>query len=111
VSSAGAGGGAPLVVHHALLRSASSGFDDVGDALEAAVTTLENALAAEKGRWGADEPGESFAHGYEPAAEQATGRFRELVHGLHELRASLVEAAAVLHGTEDTNTGALGGRT
>jgi hypothetical protein len=111
VSSAGAGGGAPLVVHHALLRSASSGFDDVGDALEAAVTTLENALAAEKGRWGTDEPGESFAHGYEPAAEQATGRFRELVHGLHELRASLVEAAAVLHGTEDTNTGALGGRT
>lgn len=105
----GGGGGAPLVVQHELLRSASSGFGDVGDALEAAMTTLENALSAERGCWGTDEPGESFANGYEPAAEQASGRFRELIQGLHELQATLVEAAAVFRGTEGTNTGALGG--
>ena len=108
-TAAGGRGDAPLVVHPELLRQASRGFDDVGDALEAAMTTLENALSAEQGRWGTDEPGETFAHRYEPAAEQASGRFRELVQGLHELRATLVEAATELRGTEHTNTGALGG--
>lgn len=103
------GGGDLLIFSSDQLRLASPGFDSAGDTLDAAMTTLQSALAAEQGCWGSDEPGTTFAEKYLPAAAAAHTRFADLVTALHGVRTALDQAAHTFDQTEAGNTGALGG--
>lgn len=102
-------GGDVLIFSSDQLRLASPGFDSAGDKLNAAMTTLQAALATEQGCWGSDEPGNTFAEPYLPAAAAAHTRFTDLVTALHGARTALDQAADTFDQTEANNTTSLGG--
>lgn len=91
------------------LRAAAPGFDAVADRLEDAGAALAAALGAEGACWGGDEAGRTFAHGYLPQAEAATGALGAVVEALRAVRAGLDASAATWEGADQGAAGTFGG--
>lgn len=64
------------------LRSAVPDLAAVAGAVDAALTDLHDALAAEGDCWGRGELGTTFGHGYRPVRDQAEQAFRDVSRGI-----------------------------
>lgn len=91
------------------MRAAAGGFATVGDVVEDLARTLAAAQGAEHRSWGGDEPGATFAQGYEPSSRSAADLLAALAELLASIRETVIANADALEGTDSGNAGHLGG--
>ena len=76
-----------------VVRAAAPAFDQLGQRMDEVFATLRAKLEAEGHCWGWDDYGQAFQKDYVPARDNATAFLPQMVQGLKDIAAGLVEAA------------------
>ena len=84
-----------------MVRAAAPGFHQLGQRMDEVFATLRARLEAEGHCWGWDDYGKAFAKDYLPARDNAAEFFPQMVQGLKDIAAGLVEAADTAGRGED----------
>ncbi|GAA3453708.1 MULTISPECIES: hypothetical protein [Dactylosporangium] len=85
------------------VKSSAKSFTDLSDRMQQVFQKLKSGLAAEGECQGHDQYGEAFDKNYQEPKENALEFFPQMVDGIRDMGAGLIEMADTTARGEDTN--------